>query len=55
MIFKIRGRWQTGTLQVLSVDRVSMLATWELFTPDNLSQVPVKNGDGLTVETSLLP
>ena len=40
-----------GALQMLSADRAEMLATWELLTPDNLSQVQVKNGDGLTVRT----
>lgn len=40
-----------GALQVLSADRAEMLATWELLTLDNLSQVQVKNGDGLTVGT----
>lgn len=40
-----------GALQVLSADRAEMLATWELLTHDNLSQVQVKNGDGLTVGT----
>lgn len=40
-----------GALQVVSADRTAMLATWELLTPDNLAQVQVKNGDGLTVGT----
>lgn len=40
-----------GTLQVASADRATMLATWELLTPGNLSQVQVKNGEGLTVGT----
>ena len=40
-----------GALQVLSADRAEMLATWELLTPDNLSQVQIKNGAGLTVGT----
>ena len=40
-----------GALQVASADRAAMQATWELLTPDNLSQVRVKNGDGLTVGT----
>lgn len=40
-----------GALQMLSADRAEMLATWELLTPDNLSQVQVKNGAGLTVGT----
>ena len=37
-----------GALQVVSADRAAMLATWELLTPDNLSQVQIKNGAGLT-------
>ena len=40
-----------GALQVVSADRAAMLATWELLTPDNLSQVQIKNGAGLTVAT----
>ena len=40
-----------GALQVVSADRAAMLATWELLIPDNLSQVQIKNGAGLTVGT----
>ena len=40
-----------GALQVLSADRAEMLTTWEMLTPDNLSQVQVKNDAGLTVGT----
>ena len=40
-----------GALQVLSADRAAMLATWELLTQDNLSQVQVKSGDGRIVGT----
>ena len=40
-----------GALQVLSADQAEMLATWESLTPDNLSQVQIKNGAGLTVGT----
>lgn len=40
-----------GALRVVSADRTAMLATWELLTPDNLSQVQIKNGAGLTVGT----
>lgn len=40
-----------GALQVLSADRATMLATWELLTPDNLAAVQIKNGAGLTVGT----
>lgn len=38
-----------GALQVASVDRAAMLATWQQLRPDNLSGVQIKNGDGLTV------
>ena len=40
-----------GALQVVSADRAAMLATWELLTPANLSQVQIKNGAGLTAGT----
>ena len=40
-----------GALQVLSADRAAMLATWQQLRPDNLSQVQIKNGAGLTVGT----
>lgn len=40
-----------GALQVASVDRAGMMATWQLMTPDNLATVQIKNGDGLTVGT----
>lgn len=40
-----------GALQVASADRAAMLATWQQLTPNNLSSVRVKNGDGLTVGT----
>lgn len=40
-----------GALQVASVDRAAMLATWQQLRPDNLSQVQIKNGAGLTVGT----
>lgn len=40
-----------GALQVASADRAAMLATWQQLTPDNLSRIQVKNGDGLMVAT----
>ena len=40
-----------GALQVLSADRAAMMVTWQQLTPDNLSGVQIKNGDGLTVGT----
>ena len=36
-------------LQVATADRAAMLATWEKLTPDNLSAVQVKSGDGAVV------
>lgn len=38
-----------GALQVLAPDRVAMVATWEQLTPENLTVVQIKNGDGLVV------
>lgn len=42
------GASLTG-LQVAAVDRAAMLAIWEKLTPDNLSQVQIKSGDGTVV------
>ena len=36
-----------GALQVLSSDRMAMVRTWGLLTPENLATVQIKNGDGL--------
>lgn len=38
-----------SSLRVLSADKTAMIATWDVFTEDNLSEVQVKNSDGLTV------
>ena len=38
-----------GSMGVLSADKAAMVSTWDMFTPDNLSEVQIKNGDGLTV------
>lgn len=38
-----------NALQVIAEDKSAMLVTWELLTEDNLSQVQIKNGFGLTV------
>lgn len=38
-----------GALQVAAPDRAGMLAVWEQLTPENLSVVQIKNGDGLVV------
>lgn len=42
------GASLTG-LQVAAANRAAMLATWEKLTPDNLSAVQIKSGDGLVV------
>lgn len=36
-----------GELQVLSVDKATMVATWDKLTEANLKTVQVKNGEGL--------
>lgn len=38
-----------GALQVTAADRAAMVATWETLTPDNLTTVQIKNGDGTVV------
>ncbi len=36
-----------GSMKVLSVDKASMVETWDKFTDENLKTVQVKNGDGV--------
>lgn len=38
-----------SAVQVAAPGRAAMLETWEKFTEENLSQVQVKTGEGLTV------
>lgn len=38
-------------IRVLSDTKQDMLDVWDMLTPDNLSSVQVKNGDGLTIGT----
>lgn len=38
-----------SALQVRAVDRAEMAATWGLLTEENLADVKIKNGAGLTV------
>lgn len=40
-----------GAIQVSASDRSAMLQIWEKLTEDNLAEVKVKNGSGLTVGT----
>lgn len=38
-----------GSLGVLSTDKAAMVSTWDRLTAENLSEVQIKNGDGLVV------
>lgn len=38
-----------STLQVAAADRVAMLDVWQQLTPENLQEVQIRNGDGLTI------
>lgn len=38
-----------STLQVAAADRAAMLAVWQQLTPENLQEVQIRNGDGLTI------
>ena len=40
-----------GALQVASADRATMADTWGKLTPENLADVKIQNGTGLTVGT----
>ncbi len=40
-----------SSLQVVAPDRAAMLTTWSKLTEENLSEVQIQNGSGLTVGT----
>lgn len=48
---EIQDTSSINEIKVLSMDRSTMLTTWEKMTPDNLSQVQIKNTDGLVAGT----
>lgn len=48
-IIELEAGASLTALQVKATDRTDMVATWALFTPENLAEVQVKNRDGLTV------
>ena len=48
-IIELEAGASLGALQVATESRTAMLEMWEQLTPDNLSSVQVKNGDGLVV------
>ena len=40
---------ELNNVRIISEDKTSMVNVWSRFTADNLSEVAVKNGDGMTV------
>lgn len=48
-VIELESGASLGSLKVLSADKAAMTATWDTFSEDNLSEVQVKNGEGLTV------
>lgn len=48
-IIELEAGASLGALQVAAADRAAMVATWEALTPDNLTTVQIKNGDGTVV------
>lgn len=48
-IIELEAGASLGALQAAAVDRAAMAATWETLTPDNLTTVQIKNGDGTVV------
>ena len=48
-IIELEAGASLGALQVAAADRMAMVATWEVLTPDNLAAVQIKNGDGIVI------
>ena len=48
-IIELEAGTSLGALQVAAANRAAMVTTWEALTPDNLTEVQIKNGDGLVV------
>lgn len=48
-IIELEAGASLRSLQVSAADRAAMVTTWEELTPDNLTAVQIKNGDGVTV------
>jgi hypothetical protein len=46
-IIELEAGASLGALQVAAANRAAMVTTWEALTPDNLTEVQIKNGDGL--------
>ena len=48
-IIELEAGTSLGALQVAAANRAAMVTTLEALTPDNLTAVQIKNGDGLVV------
>ena len=48
-IIELEAGASLGALQVAAANRAAMVTTWEALTPDTLTAVQIKNGDGLVV------
>ena len=48
-IIELEAGASLGALQVAAANRAAMVTTWEALTPDNLTAVQIKYGDGLVV------
>lgn len=46
---KLEAGASLGAIQVLAADKAAMVTTWEQFTEENLSEVQIQTGEGLTV------
>lgn len=55
-VIELEAGASLGALQVLSVDKASMVSTWDKLTRDNLSSVQIKNEEGAVIgnDTDLL-
>ena len=50
-VIELEAGASMGALQVKSADRVAMVGTWDKFTQENLKEVQIQNGAGLTAGT----
>lgn len=50
-IIELEAGASLGAIQVSESDRSAMLRTWEKLTEENLAEVQIQNGSGLTVGT----
>lgn len=50
-IIELEAGASLGAIQVSESDRSAMLRTWEKLTEENLAEIQIQNGSGLTVGT----